>query len=142
MTHGFYLFCVCVCVCVCVSWGCVLQVSALQQGAGIRDGVAEEEGTVDLGPKRLWKVGNGELFVRSLQPTGQEWEVPPAWAQLAMALIKLGAFYPLPTPLSPPRSLARESVGFQFCATAHDRPVHTSSCGQASDKLPLVSEPF
>ncbi|XP_045154115.1 liprin-alpha-4, partial [Echinops telfairi] len=34
------------------------QVSALQQGAGARDGVPEEEGAVELGPKRLWKVGN------------------------------------------------------------------------------------
>lgn len=41
-------------------WGCALQVSALQQGAGVQDGVAEEEGTVELGPKRLWKVGPGE----------------------------------------------------------------------------------
>lgn len=49
-----------------VGWGgCVLQVSALQQGAGVRDGVAaEEEGTMELGPKRMWKVGNGELFSR------------------------------------------------------------------------------
>ncbi|XP_006529912.1 liprin-alpha-4 isoform X2 [Mus musculus] len=37
------------------------QVSALQQGAGIRDGVAEEEGTVDLGPKRLWKDDTGRV---------------------------------------------------------------------------------
>ncbi|ELK15847.1 Liprin-alpha-4 [Pteropus alecto] len=35
--------------------GAQQQVSALQQGAGIRDGVAEEEGTVELGPKGLWK---------------------------------------------------------------------------------------
>ncbi|MBV98318.1 Liprin-alpha-4, partial [Eschrichtius robustus] len=32
------------------------QVSALQQEAGVQDGVAEEEGTVELGPKCLWKV--------------------------------------------------------------------------------------
>ncbi|KAK2086287.1 Liprin-alpha-4 [Saguinus oedipus] len=31
------------------------QVSALQQGAGVRDGAADEEGTVELGPKHLWK---------------------------------------------------------------------------------------
>ncbi|XP_038946218.1 liprin-alpha-4 isoform X6 [Rattus norvegicus] len=37
------------------------QVSALQQGAGIRDGVAEEEETVDLGPKRLWKDDTGRV---------------------------------------------------------------------------------
>ncbi|XP_014388917.1 PREDICTED: liprin-alpha-4 isoform X2 [Myotis brandtii] len=37
------------------------QVSALQQGAGLRDGVAEEEGTVELGLKRLWKDDEGRL---------------------------------------------------------------------------------
>uniref|UniRef100_A0A286Y1H3 PTPRF interacting protein alpha 4 n=1 Tax=Cavia porcellus TaxID=10141 RepID=A0A286Y1H3_CAVPO len=37
------------------------QVSALQQGAGVRDGVAEEEGTVELGPKRLWKEDVGRI---------------------------------------------------------------------------------
>ncbi|XP_042537668.1 liprin-alpha-4 isoform X11 [Dipodomys spectabilis] len=37
------------------------QVSALQQGAGVRDGVAEEEGTVELGPKRLWKDDTGRV---------------------------------------------------------------------------------
>uniref|UniRef100_A0A8C2VRM4 PTPRF interacting protein alpha 4 n=1 Tax=Chinchilla lanigera TaxID=34839 RepID=A0A8C2VRM4_CHILA len=37
------------------------QVSALQQGAGVRDGVAEEEGTVELGPKRLWKEDMGRV---------------------------------------------------------------------------------
>ncbi|XP_055089511.1 liprin-alpha-4 isoform X7 [Symphalangus syndactylus] len=37
------------------------QVSALQQGAGVRDGVAEEEGTVELGPKRLWKEDAGRV---------------------------------------------------------------------------------
>nr|XP_036871138.1 liprin-alpha-4 isoform X2 [Manis javanica] len=31
------------------------QVSALQQGAGVQDGVAQEEGTVELGSKTLWK---------------------------------------------------------------------------------------
>lgn len=40
---------------------CALQVSALQQGTGLRDGVSEEEGTMELGPKRLWKVGYPEL---------------------------------------------------------------------------------
>ncbi|XP_059002134.1 liprin-alpha-4 isoform X6 [Mustela lutreola] len=37
------------------------QVSALQQGAGVRDGVAEEEGTVERGPKRLWKDDTGQV---------------------------------------------------------------------------------
>ncbi|XP_062971187.1 liprin-alpha-4 isoform X4 [Cynocephalus volans] len=37
------------------------QVSALQQGAGVRDGVVEEEGTVELGPKRLWKDDMGQV---------------------------------------------------------------------------------
>ncbi|XP_055966635.1 liprin-alpha-4 isoform X1 [Sorex fumeus] len=37
------------------------QVSALQQGAGLRDGAAEEEGTVELGPKRLWKEAAGRV---------------------------------------------------------------------------------
>ncbi|XP_070326768.1 liprin-alpha-4 isoform X7 [Odocoileus virginianus] len=37
------------------------QVSSLQQGAGIRDGVAEEEGTVELGPKGLWKEDVGQV---------------------------------------------------------------------------------
>ncbi|XP_004685578.2 PREDICTED: liprin-alpha-4 [Condylura cristata] len=37
------------------------QVSALQQGAGARDGVAEEEGTAELGPKRLWKEDAGRV---------------------------------------------------------------------------------
>ncbi|XP_069315743.1 liprin-alpha-4 isoform X9 [Eulemur rufifrons] len=37
------------------------QVSALQQGAGVRDGAAEEEGTVELGPKRLWKDEAGRV---------------------------------------------------------------------------------
>uniref|UniRef100_A0A8D1QA49 PTPRF interacting protein alpha 4 n=1 Tax=Sus scrofa TaxID=9823 RepID=A0A8D1QA49_PIG len=37
------------------------QVSALQQGAGVRDGVAEEEGSVELGPKRLWKDDAGQV---------------------------------------------------------------------------------
>ncbi|XP_070326763.1 liprin-alpha-4 isoform X2 [Odocoileus virginianus] len=32
-----------------------------QQGAGIRDGVAEEEGTVELGPKGLWKEDVGQV---------------------------------------------------------------------------------
>lgn len=62
--------------------GCVLQVSALQQGAGVRDGVAaEEEGTMELGPKRMWKVGNGELFSRGLYSPRQEWEALPAQVQ-------------------------------------------------------------
>ncbi|XP_005622227.1 liprin-alpha-4 isoform X2 [Canis lupus baileyi] len=37
------------------------QVSALQQGAGVRDGATEEEGTVELGPKRLWKDDAGRV---------------------------------------------------------------------------------
>ncbi|XP_044936959.1 liprin-alpha-4 isoform X1 [Mustela putorius furo] len=37
------------------------QVSALQQGAGVRDGVVEEEGTVERGPKRLWKDDTGQV---------------------------------------------------------------------------------
>uniref|UniRef100_F7HM56 PTPRF interacting protein alpha 4 n=1 Tax=Macaca mulatta TaxID=9544 RepID=F7HM56_MACMU len=37
------------------------QVSALQQGAGVLDGAAEEEGTVELGPKRLWKEDAGRV---------------------------------------------------------------------------------
>ncbi|KAM6219216.1 liprin-alpha-4 isoform 11-T11 [Rhynchocyon petersi] len=37
------------------------QVSALQQGAGVRDGAPEEEGTVELGPKRLWKEDAGRV---------------------------------------------------------------------------------
>ncbi|XP_062067252.1 liprin-alpha-4 isoform X9 [Lepus europaeus] len=37
------------------------QVSALQQGAGVRDGAAEEEGMADMGPKRLWKDGVGRV---------------------------------------------------------------------------------
>nr|XP_031294699.1 liprin-alpha-4 isoform X4 [Camelus dromedarius] len=37
------------------------QVSALQQGAGVRDGVEEEEGTVELDPKCLWKDGMGQV---------------------------------------------------------------------------------
>uniref|UniRef100_M3YIN6 PTPRF interacting protein alpha 4 n=1 Tax=Mustela putorius furo TaxID=9669 RepID=M3YIN6_MUSPF len=41
------------------------QVSALQQGAGVRDGVVEEEGTVERGPKRLWK-GGGLPWARRL----------------------------------------------------------------------------
>uniref|UniRef100_A0A2K6FIS9 PTPRF interacting protein alpha 4 n=1 Tax=Propithecus coquereli TaxID=379532 RepID=A0A2K6FIS9_PROCO len=40
---------------------CALQVSALQQGAGVRDGAAEEEGTAELGPKRLWKDEAGRV---------------------------------------------------------------------------------
>lgn len=47
-------------------WQVVLSVThcpggcALQQGAGVQDGMAGDEGTVQLGPKRLWKVGLGE----------------------------------------------------------------------------------
>ncbi|CAO2636970.1 PPFIA4 [Lemmus lemmus] len=37
------------------------QVSALQQGAGVRDGVAEEEGAMELGSKRLWKDDTGRV---------------------------------------------------------------------------------
>ncbi|XP_072589746.1 liprin-alpha-4 isoform X1 [Vulpes vulpes] len=37
------------------------QVSALQQGAGVRDGATEEEGTVELGSKRLWKDDAGRV---------------------------------------------------------------------------------
>ncbi|XP_059136248.1 liprin-alpha-4 [Peromyscus eremicus] len=37
------------------------QVSALQQGAGVREGVAEEEGTMELGPKRMWKDDTGRV---------------------------------------------------------------------------------
>ncbi|KAL1775056.1 liprin-alpha-4 isoform X1 [Sigmodon hispidus] len=37
------------------------QVSALQQGAGVRDGVPEEEGTMELGPKHLWKDDTGRV---------------------------------------------------------------------------------
>ncbi|XP_070623802.1 liprin-alpha-4 isoform X7 [Bos indicus] len=37
------------------------QVSSLQQGSGVRDGVAEEEGTVELGPKGLWKEDAGQV---------------------------------------------------------------------------------
>uniref|UniRef100_A0A2K6NTF6 PTPRF interacting protein alpha 4 n=1 Tax=Rhinopithecus roxellana TaxID=61622 RepID=A0A2K6NTF6_RHIRO len=41
--------------------GAYQQVSALQQGAGVLDGAAEEEGTVELGPKRLWKEDAGRV---------------------------------------------------------------------------------
>ncbi|KAM5205385.1 liprin-alpha-4 isoform 8-T18 [Hipposideros larvatus] len=34
---------------------------ALQQGAGVQDGVAGDEGTVQLGPKRLWKDDVGRV---------------------------------------------------------------------------------
>ncbi|ELR56478.1 Liprin-alpha-4, partial [Bos mutus] len=37
------------------------QVSSLQQGSGVRDGVAEEEGTVELGPKGLWKLTESSM---------------------------------------------------------------------------------
>ncbi|VFV26221.1 protein tyrosine receptor f [Lynx pardinus] len=37
------------------------QVSALQQGAGARDGATEEEGAVELGPKRLRKDDTGQV---------------------------------------------------------------------------------
>nr|XP_045002994.1 liprin-alpha-4 isoform X3 [Jaculus jaculus] len=37
------------------------QVSALQQGTGVRDGVGEEEGSVELGPKRPWKDDTGRV---------------------------------------------------------------------------------
>lgn len=37
------------------------QVSSLQQGSGVRDGVAEDEGTVELGPKSLWKEDSGQV---------------------------------------------------------------------------------
>ncbi|XP_059866554.1 liprin-alpha-4 isoform X7 [Delphinus delphis] len=37
------------------------QVSALQQEAGVQDGVAEEEGTVEQGPKCLWKHDAGQV---------------------------------------------------------------------------------
>ncbi|XP_065738101.1 liprin-alpha-4 isoform X9 [Phocoena phocoena] len=37
------------------------QVSALQQEAGVQDGVAKEEGTVELGPKCLWKHDAGQV---------------------------------------------------------------------------------
>nr|XP_012314862.1 liprin-alpha-4 isoform X3 [Aotus nancymaae] len=37
------------------------QVSALQQGAGVRDGAADEEGTLELGPKCLWKEDAGRV---------------------------------------------------------------------------------
>ncbi|XP_045432136.1 liprin-alpha-4 isoform X8 [Pipistrellus kuhlii] len=37
------------------------QLSALQQGAGARDGAAEEEAAVELGLKRLWKEDEGRL---------------------------------------------------------------------------------
>ncbi|XP_068842464.1 liprin-alpha-4 isoform X10 [Capricornis sumatraensis] len=37
------------------------QVSSLQQGSGVRDGVAEDEGTVELGPKGLWKEDSGQV---------------------------------------------------------------------------------
>lgn len=58
-------------------WACALQVSALQQGAGVRDGAAEEEGTVELGPKRLWKVGHGELCSRGhVLPKVGGWRSP------------------------------------------------------------------
>ena len=49
--------------------------SALQQGAGVRDGVAEEEGSVELGPKRLWKVSRRELHSRRpVLPQDGSWE--------------------------------------------------------------------
>ncbi|KAM8815954.1 liprin-alpha-4 [Rhynchonycteris naso] len=37
------------------------QLSALQQGAGVRDGVAEEDGTMELALKHLWKDNVGRL---------------------------------------------------------------------------------
>uniref|UniRef100_A0A2K5CTZ6 PTPRF interacting protein alpha 4 n=1 Tax=Aotus nancymaae TaxID=37293 RepID=A0A2K5CTZ6_AOTNA len=37
------------------------RVSALQQGAGVRDGAADEEGTLELGPKCLWKEDAGRV---------------------------------------------------------------------------------
>lgn len=61
---------------------CALQVSALQQGAGVLDGAAEEEGTVELGPKRLWKVGHGELCGRDhVFPKVGGWRPRPALVQ-------------------------------------------------------------
>lgn len=53
-----------------------LKVSSLQQGSGVRDGVAEEEGTVELGPKGLWKVGHGELHRGGM--SYPRWGVGPA----------------------------------------------------------------
>ncbi|XP_036091433.1 liprin-alpha-4 isoform X2 [Rousettus aegyptiacus] len=41
--------------------GAQQQLSALQQGPGVRAGVAEEEGTVEPGPKRLWKDDAGPV---------------------------------------------------------------------------------
>lgn len=52
--------------------GCALQVSALQQGAGVQDGVAQEEGTVELGSKTLWKVGHRELESMGRSSSRQE----------------------------------------------------------------------
>lgn len=53
------------------------QVSSLQQGSGVRDGVAEDEGTVELGPKSLWKVGHGELHREGTSyPRQGAWALP------------------------------------------------------------------
>ncbi|KAF5915745.1 hypothetical protein HPG69_011558 [Diceros bicornis minor] len=58
------------------------QVSALKQGAGVRDGVAEEEETLELGPKRLWKEDMGRVEELQEILEKQNFELSQAQEQL------------------------------------------------------------
>lgn len=89
--------------------------SALQQGAGVQDGVAEEEGTVELGLKRLWKVGHESCIVGDMSSPGQEVVPHPALFSRATAQLKFGASSNFPTSLSFfPHPICREIYRILF----------------------------
>ncbi|XP_059944455.1 liprin-alpha-4 isoform X5 [Mesoplodon densirostris] len=60
------------------------QVSALQQEAGVQDGVAEEEGAVELGPKCLWKPDAGQVEELQERLEKQNFELSQAQERLVI----------------------------------------------------------
>lgn len=95
---------------------CALQVSALQQEAGVQDGVAKEEGTVELGPKCLWKVGHGELHRGDVSYPGQEVGALPSLSAVEQLLelnLELSPMVPSLFPSSP-YPICKELYRFLF----------------------------
>lgn len=121
-------------------WGCALQVSALQQGAGLRDGVAEEEGTVELGLKRLWKVGYGSCIAGACLPPDRRWG--PALFSGATVQSISGLLLISPSLFSFHTPYAEKSIVLFPCPLlGHLHCQGPSTCVSASGRKDAVSEP-
>lgn len=92
-----------------------LQVSSLQQGSGVRDGVAEDEGTVELGPKGLWKVGHRELHREGTSyPRQGVWALPCLHAVEPLLELNLELSPRLSSLSSSPYPISKEIYRFFF----------------------------